>query len=107
MRSPCRMMRTSHLAPTPKPRIGCRKSEAQIIWSCARRATLWSKQQAVTRENSANAIGGLTFSDPPTQAELEALSSACETVAAEVRAISSLIHSLQAAGVTLGIWAGA
>lgn len=63
-------------------------------------------QQAVTLEYVENAIGGLTFSDPPTQAELQALSSAGETLAADVRALSTLIHALRTAGITLGLWAG-
>ncbi|HEU5124990.1 MAG TPA: hypothetical protein VFW05_13120 [Verrucomicrobiae bacterium] len=62
--------------------------------------------QAVTLGNVENAIGGLAFSDPPTQAELQALSSACETLAADVRALSGLIHSLRASGVSLGLWKG-
>lgn len=65
-----------------------------------------SDQQAVTLENVENAIGGLTFSDPPTQAELQALSSACETLAADVRALSGLIHALRTAGISLGTWKG-
>ena len=45
-------------------------------------------------------ISGLTFSNPPTQAECQALRNACEVLADDVRAlrgsVSDLIDSLQA-----------
>jgi len=64
-------------------------------------------QQAVTLGNVENAIGALTFSDPPTQAELQALSSACETLAFDVRRLSTLLHALRAAGINFGTWKSA
>jgi len=42
-------------------------------------------------------IGGLTISDPPTQAELQALRDKCEELADDLRNLSTLIHSLRTA----------
>jgi len=53
-----------------------------------------------TMGNTNSEIGGLTFSDPPTQAECEALRDKCEELADDVRNIhttlTALIDSLQA-----------
>lgn len=66
-----------------------------------------AEQAAVTLGNTDGAISGLTFSDPPTQAEAQALRDACETLADDLRNLSTLIHALRSAGVALGIWKGA
>ena len=52
------------------------------------------------------AIGGLTISDPPTQAELQALRDKCEELADDVRALSTLVHALRTALVNAGLIKG-
>jgi len=42
-------------------------------------------------------IGGLTVSDPPPQAEVATLRDKAEGLADDVRALSTLIHSLRTA----------
>jgi hypothetical protein len=59
-------------------------------------------QAAVTLENADGEIGGLTISDPPTQAEVEALRDKCEELADDVRALSALVHALRGALVAVG-----
>ncbi|MBN2507025.1 MAG: hypothetical protein JXQ71_10055 [Verrucomicrobia bacterium] len=54
-------------------------------------------QNAVTLGNTDSKIAGLTISDPPTQAELQALREKCEELADDVRALSTLVHALNAA----------
>jgi hypothetical protein len=61
-----------------------------------------SDQAAVTLGNDDGDIGGLTISNPPTQAEVQALRDACEVLADDVRALSTLLHSLRQAGIDLG-----
>jgi hypothetical protein len=65
-------------------------------------------QAAVTLGNSDGEIGGLTISDPPTPAEVQALRDKCEELADDVRAFSALVHELRTALVGTGfIKAGA
>jgi len=45
---------------------------------------------AVTIGNADGEIGGLTISDPPTQAEVQALRDKCEELADDVRALAAL-----------------
>ena len=52
-------------------------------------------------------IAGLTISDPPTQAEVQALRDKCEDLADDVRSISILIHSLRIVLVAEGLVKGA
>jgi len=63
-------------------------------------------QAAVTLGNTDGEIGGLTISDPPTQAEVQALRDACEELADGLRALSTLIHSLRTALVAVGVVKG-
>jgi len=63
-------------------------------------------QAAVTLGNSDGEIGGLTISDPPTQAEVQALRDACEELADDVRALSTLVHALRTALVNSGLIKG-
>jgi len=63
-------------------------------------------QAAVTLGNTDGAIGALTFSATPTQTEAEALRDACETLADDVRNLSTLLHALRTAGVNAGLWKG-
>ena len=65
-----------------------------------------AEQAAVTLTNTDGAIGGLTISDPPTQAEVQALRDACEELADDVRALSALIHALRGALVAVGVVKG-
>ena len=51
-------------------------------------------------------IAGLTISDPPTQAEIQALRDKCEELADDVRALSVLVHALRGASVAVGIIKG-
>ena len=52
-------------------------------------------------------IGGLMISDPPTQAEVQALRDKCEDLADDVRKLSTLIHSFRVALVAVGLVKGA
>jgi len=63
-------------------------------------------QTPVTLGNSDGEIGGLTISDPPTQAEVQALRDACEELADDVRALSTLVHALREALVAVGVVKG-
>jgi hypothetical protein len=53
-------------------------------------------QAAVTLGNTDGEIGGLAVSDPPTQAEAQALRDKCEELADDVRALSTLVLALRA-----------
>jgi hypothetical protein len=63
-------------------------------------------QAAVTLGNADGEIGGLTISDPPTQAEVQALRDKCEELADDVRALSTLVHALRGALVGIGLVKG-
>jgi len=63
-------------------------------------------QAAVTLANVNGEIGALTISDPPTQAEVQALRDKCEELADDVRALSTLIHALRGALVAVGVVKG-
>lgn len=65
-----------------------------------------ANQAVVTIGNTNNAIGGLTISAVPLQAELQALRDACETLADDVRALSTLVHSMRTALVSATIIKG-
>jgi hypothetical protein len=65
-----------------------------------------ASQAAVTLGNTDGAIGGLTISDPPTQAEVQALRDKCEELADDVRALSTLVHALRGALVAVGVVKG-
>jgi hypothetical protein len=54
-------------------------------------------QVAVTLGNTDDEIGGLTISDPPTQAEVQALRDKADELADDVRALSALVHALRGA----------
>jgi len=59
-------------------------------------------QAAVTLGNTDNEIGGLTISDPPTQAEVTALRDKCEELADDVRALSVLLHRIRTDLISFG-----
>lgn len=63
-------------------------------------------QAAVTLGNVDGEISGLTISDPPTQAEVQALRDKCEELADDVRALSTLVHALREALVKSGLIQG-
>jgi hypothetical protein len=63
-------------------------------------------QAVVTLGNTDGEIGGLTISDPPTQAEVQALRDKCEELADDVRALATLVHALRGALLALGILKG-
>jgi hypothetical protein len=63
-------------------------------------------QAAVTLGSADGEIGGLTISDPPTQAEVQALRDKCEELADDVRALSTLVHALRGALVAVGVVKG-
>ena len=63
-------------------------------------------QAAVTLGNNNGEIGGLSISNPPTQAEVQALRDACEELADDVRALSTLAHALRTALVVEGLVKG-
>jgi hypothetical protein len=64
-------------------------------------------QAAAALANFDGAIGGLTISDPPTQFEIQGLRDKCEELPDDVRALSTLVHSLRTALVTSGMIKGA
>ena len=63
-------------------------------------------QAAVTLGNTDGEIAGLTISDPPTQAEIQALRDKSEELADDVRALSALVHALRGALVAAGVVKG-
>jgi hypothetical protein len=63
-------------------------------------------QAAVTLGNPDGEIAGLTISDPPTQAEVQALRDKCEELADDVRALATLLHALRGALVAVGVVKG-
>ncbi len=63
-------------------------------------------QAAGTLGNTDGEIGELTISDPPTQAEVQALRDKCEELADDVRALSTLVHALRGALVAVGLVKG-
>jgi hypothetical protein len=56
-------------------------------------------QAAVTLGNTDGEKGGLTISDPPSQAEVQALRDKAEELADDVRNLSTLVHALRTAMV--------
>lgn len=87
--------------------IGTATSQRLGLWGVTPTVQPAGADQAlVTLGNVDGAIGGLVISNPPTQAEVTALRNACETLADDVRALSTLIHALRAAGIALGAWRG-
>ena len=52
-------------------------------------------QAAVTLANTDGEIGGVAISDPPTQAEVQALRDKCEELADDVRALATLVYALR------------
>jgi hypothetical protein len=90
--------------------------ETQIGGSASARIGFWgatpvvqpsgAAQAAVTLGNTDGEIGGLTISDPPTQAEVQALRDKCEELADDVRALSALVHALRGALVAVGVVKG-
>jgi hypothetical protein len=63
-------------------------------------------QAAVSLANVDGEIGDLTISDPPTQAEVQALRDKCEELADDVRHLSTLVHALRTALVDEGLVLG-
>ena len=57
----------------------------------------------MTLGNADGEIAGLTISDPPTQAEVQALRDKAEELADDVRALSALVHALRGALVGVGV----
>ena len=78
------------------------------IGSATAQATQASADQAaVTLGNANSEIGGLTIGSTYSESEVEALRDKCEELADDVRALSTLIHSLRTALVNCGIIKGA
>ena len=63
-------------------------------------------QAVVTLGNVDGEIGVLTISDPPTQAEVQALRDKTEELADDVRALATLMHALRGALVADGLIKG-
>lgn len=63
-------------------------------------------QAVISLGNTDGEIGSLTISDPPTQAEVQALRDKCEELADDVRALSTLVHALRGALVAVGVVKG-
>jgi hypothetical protein len=64
-------------------------------------------QAVVTLGNANSEISDLTFSASPTQGECQALRDKCEELADDVRALSTLVHSLRTALLNTGLIKGA
>jgi hypothetical protein len=60
-------------------------------------------QAAVTLENSDGEIAGISISDPPTQAEVQALRDKCEELADDVKAHAFDARSRPAGGARRGV----
>ena len=60
----------------------------------------------MTLANMDGEIGGLTISDPPTQAEVQALRDKCEELADDVRGLATLVHALRGALGSVGVVKG-
>lgn len=60
----------------------------------------------MTLGNTDGEIGGLPISNPPTQAEVQALRDKAEELADDVRALATLVHALRAALVSVGVVKG-
>ena len=103
-------------AGTVKRHAGGYVWETQVGDSASARIGFWgatpvsqpsgADQAAVTLGNTDGEIGGLTISDPPTQAEVQALRDKCEELADDVRALSTLVHALRGALVAVGVVKG-
>jgi hypothetical protein len=99
-----------------KRHAGSYSWETQIGGSASARIGFWgatpvvqpsgADQAAVTIGNADGEIGGLTISDPPSQAEVQALRDKCEELADDVRALSALVHALRGALLTVGMVKG-
>jgi len=90
--------------------------ETQVGGSASARVGFWgatavaqpsgAAQAAVTLGNTDGEITGLTISDPPTQAEVQALRDKAEELADDARALSTLVHALRGALVAVGVVRG-
>ena len=90
--------------------------ETQVGGSASARIGFWgaipavqpsgADQAAVTLGNTDGEIGGLTISDPPTQAEVQALRDKCEELAGDVRTFATLVHALRGALVAVEVVKG-
>jgi hypothetical protein len=63
-------------------------------------------QVAVTLANSAGDFSSLNFSDPPTRDEVIVLRNQAETLAGDVRNLSTLVHAIRTALVSCGLIKG-
>jgi hypothetical protein len=78
------------------------------IGSATPQSTQASADQAVVTLGNANSeIGGLTIGSTYSESEVEAFRDKCEELADDVRALSTLVHSLRTALVNCGIIKGA
>jgi hypothetical protein len=66
-----------------------------------------ANQAATVMGNLDGVIAALAVSNPPTQAEMQALRAACEVLADDVRALHVLVHALRTAAVDQGLVKGA
>jgi len=64
------------------------------------------EEENISLPNHIPEIGGLTISNPPTQAEVQALRDRCEELADDVRALATLVHALRGALVAVGVVKG-
>ena len=80
-----------------------RKHSTLLLGSTFLRLPAGADQAAVTHGNIDGEIGGLTISDPPTQAEVQALRDKCGELADDMRALSTLVHALRGALVAAGM----
>lgn len=65
-----------------------------------------ANQAVVILGNADGEIGGPTISDPPIQAEVQALRDACDELAYDVRALFVLVRALRTALVAVGVVKG-
>jgi hypothetical protein len=81
--------------------MGCNPTHSVSLFSLAS-----NEVAAVRLGNDDGEIGGLTISDPPTQAEVQALRDKCEELAGDVRTLEALVHALRGALVVSGLIKG-
>jgi hypothetical protein len=101
VRAVCSLGRRRPVAATPRraarplSTLGCAVPGGR--WALAVLQVSGADQTAMTLGNTDGEISGLTISDPPTQAEVQALRDACEELADDVRALSALVHAVRGA----------
>lgn len=88
--------------------VVCNAVSPSVVWSAGHKLnrTAGADQAAVTLGNADNEIGGLTISAAYNQPEVQALRDKCEELADDVRALSTLVHSVRTALMNVNVIKG-